>query len=129
MDSATGRKTIGSVVKAFDVIELLASVDCDLGVTEIGNRLDAGVSATYHLMATLNMLRVVEQDPDTKKYRLGLRLWAIGERAKERNHLISHFRPYLKRIRDVTGETTNLTFLDGNEIIYVAQEEIGRAHV
>lgn len=125
-DNTKVKKTIGSVIKAFEVIELLSTIDSELGVTEISNHLDFGVSATYHLLATLHMLRIIEQDTTTKKYRLGLRLCQIGEKAKEQNQLINYIRPYLKRIRDFTGETTNLTVLDNRDIIYVAQEESGK---
>ena len=126
MDNNRDKKTVGSVIKAFEIIELLSSIDSELGVTEISNHLNYRVSATYHLLATLHMLRIIEQDTTTKKYRLGLRLWKIGEKAKEQNQLVTYIRPYLKRIRDFTGETTNLTVLDNNDVIYVAQEESGK---
>lgn len=117
------QKTIGSVIKAVEIIELLSSTDEELGATEISNRLNYGVSATYHILNTLKITKMIEQDNKTKKYRLGLKLWKIGKMAREQNHLSSFIKPYLKNLRDLTGETVNLTILDNGEIVYIAQEE------
>ena len=118
-----GKKTIGSVIKAMDIIELLAASEEEIGATEISNHLGCGVSATYHLLATLKMCKMIEQNSRTKKYRLGLKLWKIGKLAREQNHLASVVKPYLKKLREMTEETANLTILDKAEIIYIAQEE------
>ncbi|KAB3529169.1 IclR family transcriptional regulator [Alkaliphilus serpentinus] len=117
------KKTIGSVIKAIEIIELLAASETEIGATEISNHLNYGVSATYHLLATLKMCRMIEQDPKTKKYRLGIKLWKIGKQAMEQNNLVTFMKPFLKKLRDLTDETANLTVLDNNEIIYLAQEE------
>ncbi len=117
------QKTIGSVIKAIEIIELLASTDEELGATEISNILSYGVSATYHILITLKKSKIIEQDNKTKKYRLGLKLWKIGKMAREQNRLSFLIKPYLERLRDMTGETSNLTILDNAEIVYIEQEE------
>lgn len=117
------QKTIGSVIKAIDIIELLSASEREIGATEISSHLNYGVSATYHILATLRMCGVIEQNPNTKKYRLGLKLCKIGNIAREQNHLSTYVQPYLKKLKELTGETSNLTILDNDEIIYIAQEE------
>ncbi len=117
------KKTIGSVLKAVEIIELLAASDEEIGVTEISNHLNYGVSATYHLLNTLKISEMIEQDSKTKKYRLGLKLWKIGKLAREQNHLSTFVQPYLRELQELTGETVNLTILDNGEIMYIAQEE------
>ena len=117
------QKTIGSVIKAIEIIELLSASEREIGATEISSHLNYGVSSTYHLLATLKMCGIIEQDVNTKKYRLGLKLWKIGKMAREQNHLTTYIQPYLRKLRELTGETSNLTVLDNSEIIYIAQEE------
>lgn len=116
-------KTIGSVKKAIEIIEELAKSEDGLGVTEISNKLNYGVSATYHLLNTLKQCNIIEQDKKTKKYRIGFALFRICGMAKRHNALASLAQPYLDELREMVGETTNLIVLDGTEVIYIAQSE------
>lgn len=42
------------------------------------------------------------------------------------NKFAISLRPYLKKLRDYTGETANLTIMDNHKIVYIAQEESDR---
>lgn len=117
------RKTIGSVIKAIDVINCLAQSDRELGVTEISGALGMGVSATYHLLNTLRECNIITQSEKSKKFKLSLKLWQIGMLAYGQNDISITLTPFLKKLRDLTGETANLTVLDNDHIVYIAQEE------
>ncbi len=116
-------KTIASVIKAIEVIEYIAYSEKEVGVTEISNGLNYGVSATYHLLNTLKKCNIISQNNRTKKFKLGLKLWQIGILSYNQNHLSLTLKPYLKKLKDLTGETANLTIMDNNKIVYIAQEE------
>ncbi len=120
------KKIIKSVIKAFDVIDHIALSDKELGVTEISEALNYGVSATYHLLNTLKECNIIEQNQITKKFKLSLKLWQIGMRAYGQNDISVILKPYLRKLKELTGETSNLTILDNNEIVYIAQEESNR---
>jgi len=117
------RKTIASVIKAIDVINHIAQSEIELGVTEISEDLGMGVSATYHLLNTLRETGIIEQNDRTKKFKLSLKLWQIGMLAYGQNHISITLKPYLKKLREITGETANLTVLDKDHIVYIAQDE------
>lgn len=116
-------KTIGSVIKAVEVMQELAKSENGLGVTEISNRLNYGVSTTYHLLNTLKQCNIIEQDKKTKKYRIGFELFRISGMAKRQNALANLAQPYLDNLREIIGETSNLVVLDGSNIVYIAQSE------
>lgn len=120
------KKVIGSVIKAIEVIEFIANSEKEVGVTEISNALNYGVSATYHLLNTLKQCNIIVQNKTTKKFKLGLKLWQIGMLAYDQNHLSVTLRPYLRRLKELTGETVNLTVMDNYKIVYIAQEESDR---
>ncbi|MCF6461847.1 hypothetical protein C3E89_00395 [Clostridium sp. Cult1] len=120
------KKTIASVIKAIEVIEYIAHSEKEVGVTEISNGLNYGVSATYHLLNTLKECNIIVQNDRTKKYSLGLKLWQIGMLAYGQNHISITLKPYLRKLRDLTGETANLTIMDNYQIVYIAQEESNR---
>ena len=60
------KKTIASVIKAIEVIEYIAHSEKEVGVTEISNGLNYGVSATYHLLNTLKECNIIVQNDRTK---------------------------------------------------------------
>lgn len=117
------KKIIGSIVKAVEVIEFIANSDTGAGVTEISRGLNYGVSSTYHILNTLKECNIIEQDNKTKKFKLGLKLWQIGMIAYEHNPISITMRPYLRKLKELTGETANLTILDNYQIVYIAQVE------
>ena len=120
------KKTIASVIKAVEVIEFIAYSEREVGVTEISNGLNYGVSATYHMLNTLKECNIIVQNERTKKFKLGLKLWQIGMLAYGQNHISVTLKPYLKKLKDLTGETANLTIMDNYRIVYIAQEESDR---
>lgn len=126
-DSVKQKKTIASVIKAIDVINHIAYTGIELGVTEISADLGMGVSATYHLLNTLRECGIIEQNEKTKKFKLGLKLWQLGMMAYGQNDISITLKPFLKKLKESTGETTNLTVLNHDHIVYIAQEESDKA--
>ncbi len=116
-------KTIGSVLKAIDILQLVARSRDGLGVTEISQRLGSGVSATYHLLSTLKLRHMIEQDKSTKKYRIGFGFFQISSLASGQNILGNLSSVYLDRLSSTVDETSNLVILDHDEIEYLAQSE------
>lgn len=125
MEKIKEKKTIASITKAIKVIEFIAE-NKEAGATEVSTGLGYGVSGTYHILNTLKESNLIIQDKNSKKFKLGLKLWKLGSMAYEQNHLADVVKPYLKKLRDVSGETANLTIMDNNKIVYIAQEESGR---
>lgn len=120
------KKTIASVIKAIEVIEYIAYSGDEVGVTEISKDLNYGVSAIYNMLNTLKECSIIEQNKTTKKFKLGLKLWQIGLLAYDQNHISVIIMPYLKKLKDLAGETANLTIIKNDKIVYIAQEESDR---
>ena len=59
--------------------------------------------------------------PETKRYRLGLEVVRLGYAALNSLGLTQIAQPYLRALSKLTGETTNMTVLDGREIVHVAR--------
>lgn len=123
MEEARTPKYVGSVIKAVEILECIAAAPDGLGVTEISKELDYGVSATYHMLNTLKHTHMIEQDPHTKKYRIGINIFKISNEASKQNLLGSLTLPYLDRLSTLMQETSSLAMLDGINLICVAQSE------
>src|SRR5947209_2266796 len=102
-------RLVGSVQRAFAVIDALAEVDTELGTNEIARRTGVNPSTVSRLLATLVAGGVVEHVPDSGRYRLGPRLLQLGNVVLARLDLRRVARPHLEVLVDSTGETATLS--------------------
>lgn len=84
----------------------------ELGVTELANLMGLPKTIVYRLIATLEDAGFLTQNPDNKKYRLGLKVFELGVVAASQMELRQVARPIMEQLADDTGETVNLTVLD-----------------
>jgi IclR family KDG regulon transcriptional repressor len=117
------RALIGSVRNAAQVLRAFSQADQELGVTELAGRLGMGKSTTHRLVATLAAERLLEQNPKTGKYRLGLALYELGTKVTEHADLHEAALPVLSTLRHSTGEMVHVAVLDGLEVVYVERLE------
>src|SRR4249919_2859687 len=90
-----------------------------LGISELARTVDLTRSTAHRYVATLAELRYLEQDPVTRKYRLGPRVLDLGFSAINSMELRAIAAPHLQQLSDSTGHTVNMGVLDGVDIVYI----------
>ena len=76
-------------------------------------------STSHRYVATLARLGYLEQNPQTRKYRLGPRVLDLGFSAINSMELRQISAPHLQQLSDETGRTVNMAILDGADIVYI----------
>ena len=69
-----------TVDRALRVLEAFLVGDSQLGVLELSRQLDLDKSVIHLILATLVRRRFIEQDPASRRYQIGLRVWELGQR-------------------------------------------------
>jgi DNA-binding IclR family transcriptional regulator len=105
--------------QAMEVLELFTRARRELGVTEVAHALDRPKSTVSRWLAAMERADFLERDGDSGRYRVSLRLAALGEVARQTTTLQRLARPYLIALAERTGETANLTVLVGIEAVNV----------
>ena len=90
-------------------------------MTELARRLGLHKSTASRLLATLQRRGLVEQDEETGKYRLGLVVIRLAERAEATLDLRGIAMPEMEHLARETRETIGLTTLDHDTAMTVAQ--------
>ena len=103
-----GGQLIGSIGRAIDVMEALATEPEGLGVNEVARRIDVNPSTASRVLATLEQRGFVRRDPGGH-FRLGLRLLALADRLLTTLDVRELARPYLHALVEETGETATLS--------------------
>ena len=78
-------------------------------------------------MVNLDAAGLVERNPRTGRYRLGLRIFELGGLVMQQMNLWDEALPFLEGLVRDTGETGHLAVLDGGEAIYIERVEARRA--
>jgi DNA-binding IclR family transcriptional regulator len=113
-----GPVTVHSVLAALDLLDCFTE-DEELGVTQIARRLGIAKSTAHRLLSTLCARGVVERDPVTSHYRLGLHLYELGQLAQERVPMRRVALPLLAELRVATGQTVHLSIADGPDVVFI----------
>lgn len=116
--SRSGRGIV-SVCRALSILELFDAHTAELGITEMAERLDLHKSTLAGLVYTLENSGYLEQNPTTRKYRLGVKLVERAFVALGHLEVTRVALPHLERLRNWRNETVNLAVLDGDEVVYI----------
>jgi len=114
---------VRSVDRAAALLLALGESHGEAGVTELARRLGLHKSTASRLLATLEKRGLVEQDEESGKYRLGLVVIRLANRAERTLDLRSIAMPELDKLARATRETTGLGVLDGDQLLTVAQAD------
>ena len=124
---ATGASYSQSLERGLANLSAVKSGRPLLGISELAREIGLGRSTTHRYVATLAALGYLQQDPATRKYRLGPRVLDLGFSAINSMELRELAAPHLQQLSDDTGFTVNMAILDGGDIVYVERCRSSRA--
>lgn len=114
---------VQSVDRTLSILELLSDYEKGLGITEISEKVNLHKSTVHRLLNTLMVKGYVQQNEDTNRYKLTLKLFELGSKKVEKMNIVNVARPLLKELMEKTNEVIHLVVREGIEIVYVAKVE------
>ena len=112
-----------SIQRALQILELFGRETGPLGVSEISRIVGIHKSTIHRLVITLEHAGWLLRVPGTDKYRLGLKVLALGRIVDRSITSCSAARPVLEELAADTGETVILTMSDDEGAICVDKIE------
>ena len=114
---------LSTVRNAARLLKVFRSREADLGVSELARRLGLGKSTVHRMLTTLVAEGLIEQNPRTGGYRLGIVMFELGEAVRVHMDLHAAAGQVLGELRAQTGESSQVGVLDGHEVVYVDRLE------
>lgn len=114
---------IKSVAKALKIIDILAKDAGEMALGEIAEKMKMPKSTTHGLISTLCDFGYVDQSPFTGKYKLGFKLFELGNIVASRLEVKNVAAPYIQKLVEEMEETVHLTILDKGEVLYIDKRE------
>ena len=121
------RNRLSSVATAIRLLKAFSEEEEELGVSALAQKLGVAKSTVHRLAVTLVSEGLLEQDPRTDRYRLGVGLFGLGTLVRRRMNLSNEARPILFDLRARTGETILLGIPAETEVMYVYNLESPQA--
>jgi IclR family acetate operon transcriptional repressor len=113
------RNRLSSVANAARALKAFTSSSPTWGVRELAAELGLSTSSTHRILATLADEGLLEQDPASGVYRIGLTVFDLAAAAPTDRSLHEAALTSMFELRARTGETVQLGVLDGREVVYV----------
>src|SRR5262245_42114715 len=105
-------KTVRTTIS---VLRQFSKTEPELGVSEIARRLGLDKATIHRVLRTLITERFVEQDPATKRYRLGFGVLDIAAARMAGFHFLANTAAEIQRLSASIGESVGIHALDGIE--------------
>lgn len=119
------RYIIHSIRKAIRVLQAFTKERPEHSVSELARLLGWHKAVVHKILLTLAEGRLVQQDPVSRRYRLGPGIAELAGVFQSEEPLLREAVPLLRHLSQRTGHTAALAVLDGLEVLYVATVEGG----
>jgi len=114
-------QVVKSVRRAVAILRSFSLEEPELSVTYLSRRLNVHKSTISRLLSTLEAEGLVDRNPETGHYRLGVGLIELAGLVMLHRDLRQAARPLLRQLADQTQETVNLAVRDDDEAINIEQ--------
>lgn len=113
---------VPAVEKTIKILDLLASSENELSVTEIHTALDIPKATTFMILNVLEDNELVAKNSDGR-YTIGVRLYNLGMAYMTKLDLKNISMPYLEELAKQTGYTSHLGILVQGRVMFVGKVE------
>ena len=120
---AEANTSVQSLDRALDILEALSQAPQGMTLSALSAAVGLHISTTHRLVSALAARGYTAKDLLSGKYRLTLRLFAVGSRVSGVLQILEAARPLLDELAGATGEAVHLVQREGDEITYLYKAE------
>lgn len=114
------------VEKAFELLGFFSVERPELGLSELRRLARRDKATTYRHLAALESVGLLEQDPQSRLYRIGPAVLRLAELREATTPRRAGALPALARLAELTGETAHASLLSGTRLLTLAARESNR---
>ena len=119
--SSTGpNKMLLTVDTALKLLNYFSVETPEFGLSDLARAAEADKATVLRILNSFAAHGYVEQDPESKKFRLGPAILHLARIRENTVPLTSIIQPVLNRLAETTGETAHASLPDGNALVTIA---------
>ena len=109
--------------RALDILDCFTFSKREMTLAEIVRKTGLNKTTAKRILSNLTRRKFLQQDPKTKRYRLGLRLFELGGIVFSSFSLRKAADHYMEYFRDKTGATVLLGVIMEDQLVYIDKRE------
>ncbi len=116
------KEVLSSVHNAIRILKEFSPDNRELGITQLSNKLNLAKSTVFRLINTLCETNLVQKNPKTQKYKLGIGAFELGflfYHTVEIRHAAS---PIIERLVESTRKVARLAVYDRGGVVYLSKK-------
>ncbi len=108
-----------SLTKVVRVLDAFSTVDRALSLADIGQRTGFPKSTAHRLLAAMREAGLLDQDRERDRYRLGMKLFELGNIVLANMELHREARPFVDALTRQSGQAVHLAVFDGQRALVI----------
>ncbi len=112
-----------SVHKTFALLEYFTNQKLEWGVTELAKEVGSNKSTVFRFLTQMHSIGILDKNEQADKYRLGLKLFELGNRVKLRSAFVEKIHNDLLTVAQNIAETVHIAVLKNNQVLYIDKVE------
>lgn len=113
---------VQTIDRASFILETLSNHD-HLSLAEISDKVELHKATTHRLVNSLLENGYIEKEPATKKYRISLKLFQLGNRRVQNIDFLNVAKSMIRQLSLETNQTVHLVVEDENEVLYIDKHD------
>lgn len=109
---------VQTIDRASFILETLSNYD-NLSLAEISEKVQLHKATTHRLVNSMLENGYIEKDPTTKKYRISLKLFQLGNRRVQNIDFLNVAKSMIRQLSQETDQTVHLVVEDDNSVLYI----------
>ena len=114
-----------TLIKAFEIIKLIADHQGEFGLNDICRRLNMNKTTVFRHIETLVYMNLLEKREGS--YFLGIGVFEMGNKVRIRNLIIERIHPVLEKLAKDVNETVNFAQIYDDTALYLYKAESRRS--
>lgn len=112
-----------SLTKVVRVLDAFSTVDRALSLADIGRRTGLPKSTAHRLLAAMREVGLLDQERERDRYRLGLKLFGLGNTVLANMDLHREARPFVDALTRQSGQAVHLAVFDGRQAMVILRAD------
>ncbi len=119
---------MSTIGKALSLLDLISRLDRDIGLTDLARLAALDKATARRFLVELESHGFVEQDGETRRYRLGAAPVRLARIRQARFPFVAVAAPFVRALADEAGETVHLSEYSGGRLATIHVEDSSQAH-